>query len=76
MNRTTNKNRSRVLQADNEVGANDGKRYILIFDNHPASLRLVRELHIDSGESTLSQYYLLNIALVILGFALVVAWFT
>jgi hypothetical protein len=76
MNRATNKNESRRLRADNEAAANDGKRYILIFDNHPASLRLLRELHIDSGGSTLSQYLLLNIALVILGFALVVAWFT
>jgi hypothetical protein len=78
MNRTTNKNKSRVLRADNEAGANDGKRIrnILIFDNHPASLRLLRELHIGSGGSTLSQYYLLIIALVILGFAVVVAWFT
>ena len=75
MNRTTN-NKSRVLRANNERGANDGKRYILIFDNHPASLRLLREVYIDSGGSTLSQYYLLIIALGILGFAVVVAWFT
>jgi hypothetical protein len=51
-------------------------RHIVIFDNHPDSLRLVRELHIDSGGSILSQYYLLIIASVILGFAVVVAWFT
>jgi len=76
MNRTTNKNKSRVLRAGNEADTNDGIRNILIFDNHPASLRLVRELQIGSGGSTLSQYYQLIIALVILGFAVVVAWFT
>jgi len=78
MNRTTNKNKLRVLRANSERGANDGKRIrnILIFDNHPASLRLLREVYLDSGGSTLSQYYLLIIALVILGFAVVVAWFS
>ena len=78
MNRTTNNNRSRVLGTANKAAANDGKRIrnILIFDNHPASLRLLREVYIDSGGSTLSQYYLLIIALGILGFAVVVAWFT
>jgi hypothetical protein len=76
MNRTTNKSKSRVLRADNNAAANNGKRYILIFDNHPASLRLLREVYLDSGGSTLEQYYLLIIALVILGFAVVVAWFT
>ena len=75
MNRATNTNKSRVLQADNEAGANDGKRYILIFDNHPASLRLVRELCVDSAGSTLSQCYLLIIAFVILALALVVVVF-
>jgi hypothetical protein len=59
MNRTTNKSKSRVLRADNNAAANNGKRYILIFDNHPASLRLLREVYLDSGGSTLEQYYLL-----------------
>jgi len=71
-----NENKSRIRGIDNNAAANDGKRYILIFDNHPASLRLLREVYIDSGGSTLSQYYLLIIALGILGFAVVVAWFT
>jgi hypothetical protein len=78
MNRTISKNESRVLRADNEAGTNDGNRIrnILIFDNHPASLHLLREVYLGSGGSTLSQYYLQIIALVILGFAVVVAWFT
>ena len=77
MNRTTNKNESRVLRADNEAGANDGKRIrnILIFDNHPASLRLLREVYLGSGGSTLSQCYLLIITFVILALALVVVVF-
>jgi len=77
MNRTTNKNKSRVLRAGNEAGTNDGNRIrnILIFDNHPASLRLLREVYFGSGGSTLSQYYLLIIAFVILALALVVVVF-
>ena len=77
MNRTTNKNKSRVLRTDNEAGANDGKRIrnIVIFDNHPASLRLLREVYLGSGGSTLSQCYLLIIAFVILALALVVVVF-
>ena len=78
MNTARNSNKSRVVGTDNNATANDGKRIrnILIFDNHPASLRLLGEVYLDSGGSTLSQYYLLIIALVILGFAVVVAWFT
>ena len=75
MNRVTNKNKSRVLRAEIEASANDGIRNILIFDNHPASLRLVRELYVDSAGSTLSQCYLLIIAFVILALALVVVVF-
>jgi len=77
MNRTTNNNRSRVLGTANKAAANDGKRIrnILIFDNHPASLRLVRELYVDSAGSTLSQCYLLIIEFVILALALVVVVF-
>ncbi len=69
--------KSRVLRAGNEAGTNDGNRIrnILIFDNHPASLRLVRELYVDSAGSTLSQYYVLIIAFVILGLASVVVVF-
>ncbi len=77
MNRTTNKNKSRVLRAGYEAGTNDGNRIrnILIFDNHPASLRLVREFYVDSAGSTLSQYCLLIIAFVILALAFVVVVF-
>jgi hypothetical protein len=77
MNRVTNKNKSRVLRAEIEASANDGKRIrnILIFDNHPASLRLLREVYLGSGGSTLSQYCLLIIAFVILALAFVVAVF-
>ncbi len=75
MNRVTNKNKSRVLRAEIEASANDGIRNILIFDNHPASLRLVRELYVDSAGSPLSQCYLLIIAFVILALALVVVVF-
>jgi hypothetical protein len=77
MNGTTNNNRSRVLGTAKKAAANDGKRIrnILIFDNHPASLRLVRELYVDSAGSTLSQSYLVIIAFVILVLALVVVVF-
>jgi hypothetical protein len=77
MNRTINKNESRVLRADNEAGTNDGNRIrnILIFDNHPASLHLLREVYLGSGGSTLSQCYLLIVAFVILGLAFVVVVF-
>jgi hypothetical protein len=77
MNRTMNENKSRIRGIDNNAAANDGKRIrnILIFDNHPASLRLVRELYVDSAGSTLSQYYLLIVAFAILGLALVVVVF-
>jgi hypothetical protein len=72
-----NNNNSRVLGTDTRPAANDTKRIrnILIFDNDPASLRLVCELYADSAGSTLSQYYLLIIAVVILGLALVVVVF-
>jgi len=58
MNRTTNKNKSRVLRADNEAGANDGEgiRNILIFDNHPDSLRLLREVYLAPPQPTLPAY--------------------
>ena len=74
MNATSkrNNNNSRVLGTE----SNSRRiRNILIFDNHPASLRLVRELYVDSAGSTLSQYYLLIVAFVILGLALVVVVF-
>ena len=74
MNRTTNKSKSRVLRTNNKATADGGKRIrnILIFDNHPDSLRLVRELYVGSGGSMFWQYYLLIIALLILGLAI---WF-
>lgn len=79
MNATSkqNNNNSRVLGTESNAAANDSRRIrnILIFDNHPASLRLVRDLCVDSAGSTLSQYYLLIIAFVILGLALVVVVF-
>jgi hypothetical protein len=77
MNRTKNNSKSRVLGVANKAAANDTKRIrnILIFDNDPAFLRLVRELYADSAGSTLSQYYLLIIAVVILALALVVVVF-
>ena len=65
MNRTTNKNRSRVLRADNQAAANDGKRYILIFDNHPDSLRLVREVYLAPLQPTLPEYILVSVLLIV-----------
>jgi cellulose synthase/poly-beta-1,6-N-acetylglucosamine synthase-like glycosyltransferase len=72
MNRTTNKNKSRVLLADNEASANDNKciRNILIFDNHPASLRLLREVYLAPPQPTLPEYILVSallIAVLLLG---------
>jgi hypothetical protein len=79
MNATSkrNNNNSRVLGIESNAAANDSKRIrnILIFDNHPASLRLVREFYVDSAGSTLSQYCLLIIAFVILALAFVVVVF-
>jgi hypothetical protein len=79
MNATSERNNdnSRVLGTDSKSAANHGKRIrnILIFDHDPASLSLVRELYVDSAGSTLSQYYLLIVAFVILGLALVVVVF-
>ena len=67
MNRTANKNKSRVLRADNEAGANDGKRIrnILIFDNHPASLRLLREVYFAPPQPTLPEYILVSVLLTV-----------
>jgi hypothetical protein len=67
MNRTISKNESRVLRADNEAGANDGKRIrnIWIFDNHPASLRLLREVYLAPPEPTLPEYILVSVLLIV-----------
>jgi hypothetical protein len=67
MNRTTNKNKSRVLRADNEAAGNDGKRIrnILIFDNHPASLRLLREVYLAPPQPTLLEYILVSVLLIV-----------
>jgi hypothetical protein len=65
MNRATNKNKSRGLPGDNEAGANDGKRYILIFDNHPASLRLLREVYLAPPQPTLPEYILVSVLLIV-----------
>ena len=65
MNRTTNKNKSRVLRADIEASANDGIRNILIFDNHPASLRLLREVYLAPPQPTLSEYILVSVLLIV-----------
>jgi hypothetical protein len=67
MNRTTYKNKSRVLRADSEAAANDGKRIrnILIFDNHPASLRLVREVYLAPSQPTLPEYILVSVLLIV-----------
>jgi hypothetical protein len=64
MNRTTTNNDSRVRRIDNKATANDGKRYILIFDNHPASLRLVREVYLARPQPTLPEYILVSVLLV------------
>ena len=65
MNRTTNKNKSRVIRADNEAGANDGKRYILIFDNHPDSLRFLHEVYLAPHQPTLPAYILVSVLLIV-----------
>jgi hypothetical protein len=67
MNRTTNKNKWRVLRADNEAAANDGKRIpnILIFDNHPTSLRLLREVYLAPAQLTLPEYIPVSVLLIV-----------
>jgi hypothetical protein len=76
MNRTTNQNKSRVLRTDNEAGANDGKRIrnILIFDNHPASLRLLREVYLAPPQPTLPAAYILVSVLLIVALFVVIFW--
>ena len=49
-------------------------RNILIHDNDPASLRLLREVYLGPAGSTLSQYFLLIVALLILAVAVGVVW--
>ena len=67
MNRTTNKNKSRILRADNEAGANDGEgiRDILIFGNHPDSLRLLREVYLAPPQPTLPAYIPVSVLLIV-----------
>jgi hypothetical protein len=65
MNRTTNKNNSRVLRANNEAAPTDGKRYILIFDNHPASLRLLRDVYLAPPQATPLEYILVSVLLIV-----------
>ena len=75
MNRTTYKNKSRVLRADNEASAEDCKRIrnILIFDNHPASLRLLREVYLAPPQPTPLEYILVSV-LLIAAFLVVIFW--
>jgi hypothetical protein len=67
MNRTTNNKNSRVLGIANKTTADDGKRIrnILIFDNHPASLRLVREVYLEPVRPTLPEYLLVSVLLIV-----------
>jgi hypothetical protein len=73
MNRTTKKNKSRVLRGNNEADTNDGKRYILIFDNHPASLRLVREVYLAPHQPALPEYILVSL-ISIVALLVVIFW--
>jgi hypothetical protein len=67
MNRTTNNNKLRVLRLDNNAATNDGKciRTILIFDNHPNSLRLVRELCLARFRPTLLEYLIASVLIIL-----------
>jgi len=68
--------RARAAVLPPTAAANDGRsiRNILIHDNDPASVRLLREVCLGPTGSTLSQYYLVIIAL-ILALANAVVWF-
>jgi hypothetical protein len=44
---------------------NDGKGYILIFDNHPDSLCLVRELYLTRFRSTLLEYLIASVLIIL-----------
>ena len=67
MNRTTNNNKSGVPRAYKEAGENENERIrnILIFDNHPASLRLLREVYLAPLQSTLPGYILVCVLLIV-----------
>jgi len=67
MNTTRINDKSHVRGADSNAGANDGKRIrnILIFDNHPESLRLLREVYLAQPQPTLPEYILVSILLIV-----------
>jgi hypothetical protein len=67
MNRTTGNNELRVVRMDNNAATNDGTciRNILIFDNHPDSLRLVRELYLARFRSSLLEYLIASVLIIL-----------
>ena len=67
MNRTTDNNELRVLRMDNNPATNDGTRIrnILIFDNHPDSLHLVRELYLARFRSSLLECLVAGVLIIL-----------
>jgi hypothetical protein len=50
---------------ENKAAENDGKRYILIFDDHPDSLLLVRELYLARFRATLLEYLIASVLIIL-----------
>jgi hypothetical protein len=49
-------------------------RNILIFDNHPASLRLVREVYLAPVRATVPECTVVSVLLILVALAIWVAW--
>ena len=69
--------RTRAALLPTSTAVNDGRsiRNILIHDNDPASLRLLRDVYLGPAGSTFSQYCLVIVALLILALANAIVWF-
>jgi hypothetical protein len=67
MNGTTGNNELRVPRIDNNAATDNGERIrnILIFDNHPDSLRLVRELYRARFRSSLLEYLIASVLIIL-----------
>jgi hypothetical protein len=52
---------------DNDDATNDGTRIrnIVIFDNHPDSLRLVREIYLARFRSSLLEYLIASVLIIL-----------
>jgi hypothetical protein len=66
-----------IVSPRREAANNAGStRNVVIFDDHPASRRLLRDAYLGPVARTFSQYCLVVIALLILALADAIVWFT